>query len=181
MIADGSGESTQNFFLSNNSEVDRLDDFPTLELALSGGGHRAAAYALGALLYLVHAKLNKRVRNIASVSGASITNAFVASRCDFQSVNIDDFRVIAAELISKVARRGLLSVWTTWLSVVAVIVVAVSASLASGMMWRSFTNSLPSFEAWGSLAFLTRIMHHAARFLHVCRARARQHSIVGSL
>lgn len=42
----------------------QLDDFPwSLEVTMSGGGHRATAYALGALLYLVHTGLNKRVRN----------------------------------------------------------------------------------------------------------------------
>src|SRR5215207_9445548 len=83
----------------------RTDRFPwKLEVALSGGGHRAAAYALGALLYLVHANLNKQVRNIASVSGASITNAFVASQCDFQAVKIDEFKIIASKLIQKIAR-----------------------------------------------------------------------------
>src|SRR5215470_7203751 len=123
MIADRSDGGDSKPVQSVESEADKLDYFPwSLEIALSGGGHRATAYALGALLYLVHAKLNGRVRNIASVSGASITNAFVASRCNFQRVEIDEFRIIAAELISKVARRGLLSVWVTWLSVTAVVV-----------------------------------------------------------
>src|SRR5205823_638146 len=109
---------------SSYAVSDTLKDFPwTLEVALSGGGHRATAYALGVLLYLVHAKLNKRVRNIASVSGASITNAFVA-QCDFQNVGIEVFRGIASQLISKVARRGLLSVRTTWLCVAAAFIVA---------------------------------------------------------
>ena len=39
--------------------------FPhTIEVALSGGGLRATVFSLGALLYLVHAGLNTRVRNI---------------------------------------------------------------------------------------------------------------------
>ncbi|HUL83046.1 MAG TPA: hypothetical protein VL131_12945 [Gammaproteobacteria bacterium] len=47
-------------------------------VALSGGGHRATAYALGVLVYLVDSGLNTRVRTVASVSGGSILNAFIA-------------------------------------------------------------------------------------------------------
>jgi hypothetical protein len=118
---------------SSDAVTDTLEDFPwTLEVALSGGGHRATAYALGVLLYLVHAKLNQRVRNIASVSGASITNAFVA-QCDFKNVGIDEFRGIASQLISKVARHGLLSVRTTWFCVAAVFIVAIVGCLPFGL------------------------------------------------
>ena len=73
--------------------------FPwTLEIALSGGGLRASAFCLGALLYLVHAGLNRKVENIASVSGGSITNGFVASRCDYATADLDTFRDVAREL-----------------------------------------------------------------------------------
>ena len=54
-------------------------DTRELGVALSGGGVRAAAFALGALLYLVDTGLNKRVKVISSVSGASLTNGFVVS------------------------------------------------------------------------------------------------------
>lgn len=47
-------------------------------VAMSGGGHRATAYALGVLLYLVDSGLNRHVQTISSVSGGSILNAFVA-------------------------------------------------------------------------------------------------------
>ena len=50
----------------------------SIGVALSGGGHRATAFGLGVLLYLVDSGLNRRVRSIASVSGGSILNAFVA-------------------------------------------------------------------------------------------------------
>ena len=49
-------------------------------VALSGGGVRASAFALGALLYLVDSGLNRRVAVISSVSGASLTNGFLLSR-----------------------------------------------------------------------------------------------------
>jgi hypothetical protein len=137
---------------SSDAVTDTLEDFPwTLEVALSGGGHRATAYALGVLLYLVHAKLNQRVRNIASVSGASITNAFVA-QCDFNNVGIDEFRGIASQLISKVARHGLLSVRTTWFCVAAVFIVAIVGCLPFGFVWWGFVSDTWALHMWGALA-----------------------------
>ena len=59
-------------------------------VCLSGGGHRAALFGLGALLYMVDAGLNTRVRSIASVSGGSLLNAFVAQECDFGDKNCKD-------------------------------------------------------------------------------------------
>jgi predicted acylesterase/phospholipase RssA len=50
-----------------------------LGLALSGGGHRATVFSLGALLYLVDSGCNRNVQAISSVSGGSITNAFLAT------------------------------------------------------------------------------------------------------
>jgi hypothetical protein len=92
-----------------------LTKFPwTLEIALSGGGLRASAYALGALLYLTHAGLNEQVRNIASLSGGSITNAFVAGACDFPNTDIDKFKEHASVLARITARDGLYNRWQTF-------------------------------------------------------------------
>jgi hypothetical protein len=43
-------------------------------VALSGGGHRAALFALGVLWYPADAGKNRSVTSIASVSGGSLTN-----------------------------------------------------------------------------------------------------------
>jgi len=51
----------------------------SIGIALSGGGHRATLFALGALLYLVDSGRNKDVTMISSVSGGSITNAFLTT------------------------------------------------------------------------------------------------------
>ena len=92
------------------------DRFPySLEVSLSGGGLRATAYDLGALLFLVHADLNANVRNIASVSGGSITNAFVAAHCDFNAVDIAKFRVVTGRLLHRIARQGLWQSGIVWL------------------------------------------------------------------
>src|SRR5260370_40002104 len=52
----------------------------TIGLCLSGGGHRASLFSLGALLYLVDAGRNQDVRVISSVSGGSLTNDFLATQ-----------------------------------------------------------------------------------------------------
>ena len=59
------------------SETDHDDDSPTggsaprphIAVALSGGGHRAALFGLGALLYLVDAGKGPELATISSVSG----------------------------------------------------------------------------------------------------------------
>lgn len=70
-------------------------------VALSGGGHRAALFGLGALLYLVDANRNRDVTSIVSVSGGSITNGFVAQSVDYSSVGPGEFR----SAIRPLARR----------------------------------------------------------------------------
>lgn len=78
-------------------------------VALSGGGHRASLFALGALMASVDRRLNLGVAQISSVSGGSITNAFVAERCHFEQLEPDEFDPIAAELIDLIVRRGILT------------------------------------------------------------------------
>jgi hypothetical protein len=47
-------------------------------IALSGGGHRATLFGLGALLATVDLGVNERVVQISSVSGGSLLNGFLA-------------------------------------------------------------------------------------------------------
>lgn len=53
-------------------------------VAMSGGGHRAALWGLGALLYLVDSGLHRDVTTISSVSGGSITNGVVGKEVDYR-------------------------------------------------------------------------------------------------
>src|SRR5688572_7703712 len=98
MDADGLKETT----------VERSTFREDLEVAISGGGLRAAAFGLGVLLYLADSGLNKRVTTITSVSGGSITNGFVATECDFRALTgADEFRrVAAARLAQIISGRG---------------------------------------------------------------------------
>jgi predicted acylesterase/phospholipase RssA len=81
---------------------------PLLGVALSGGGVRASLFALGALIYLVDSGACTRVAEISSVSGGSITNAFVAQRCDFKNVTPEEFDKYASQL-AKAITSGLVT------------------------------------------------------------------------
>ncbi|MDJ0611281.1 MAG: hypothetical protein QNJ67_20065 [Kiloniellales bacterium] len=90
---------------------------PELALSLSGGGHRATLFAAGAMLALVDRGLNTRVCQIASVSGGSITNAFVAQRCDYSRMEAGEpgkpgqFDEIVKSLVGRVVSRGIIETW----------------------------------------------------------------------
>lgn len=60
---------------------------PSLGLALSGGGHRAALWALGALTCLADNGRSRRVHHVSSVSGGSITNGFVGLAVRYDEVD----------------------------------------------------------------------------------------------
>jgi predicted acylesterase/phospholipase RssA len=81
----------------------------SLAISLSGGGHRATLFVLGALMYLVDAKANASVTSIASVSGGSLTNGFVGQTLDFRKTNGADFRDrVARPLATQIANSGTL-------------------------------------------------------------------------
>lgn len=63
-----------------------------IAVAMSGGGHRAALFGLGALLYLVDSGKAREVTSVASVSGGSLTNGAVAQAVDLPSVDAAAFR-----------------------------------------------------------------------------------------
>lgn len=76
---------------------------------MSGGGHRATLFVLGALMYLVDANANKHVTSIASVSGGSLTNGLVGQNVHFRETNGTEFRErVASPLATQIAKRGTL-------------------------------------------------------------------------
>ena len=81
----------------------------SLAVSLSGGGHRATLFTLGALMYLVDANANATVSSIASVSGGSLTNGFVGQTLSFRQAESEEFRQrVAAPLAKQIANRGTL-------------------------------------------------------------------------
>ena len=94
-----------------------------ISIALSGGGHRAAAWALGTLYGLL-AMRDAEARKegggvpieftaVASVSGGSLTNGVLATGLadlgvDLDDVTLDDFRRVTGRLLTTVATTGLI-------------------------------------------------------------------------
>ncbi|MGH9242757.1 MAG: hypothetical protein ACRD29_00210 [Acidimicrobiales bacterium] len=62
-----------------------------IAVAISGGGHRASLFGLGALLYLVDAGKGPELATISSISGGSITNGYVGVTTDIRAVAPADF------------------------------------------------------------------------------------------
>jgi predicted acylesterase/phospholipase RssA len=109
-------------------------------IALSGGGHRATLFALGALLYLADAGLNAGVRTIASVSAGSIANAYLGlTKPGFRTQTSETFEEHVRSLAVRLA--GNRSWWTaTWAAVFMMVVwfffVACFTALDEGWRWR---------------------------------------------
>ena len=146
-------------------------------IALSGGGVRAAAFALGALLYLVDSRLNRRVAVISSVSGASLTNGFLlAQGDDFGRLDQDSFDSIAKALIHRLARTPVMGGLTFALYALLLLSGLCCFSIA---LWSWPIQSSPLVRAalpfaWGA-AFLFR-----GRIIESGIARFLQPAIAGS-
>jgi Patatin-like phospholipase len=98
-------------------------------VTMSGGGHRASLFGLGVLLYLADAGKLSEVTSIASVSGGSITNGYVAQTLDIAgSHDGETFETAMRPLANQLARHGsLFASWVTW----AYLVVLVATGLAA--------------------------------------------------
>jgi predicted acylesterase/phospholipase RssA len=105
-------------------------------VALSGGGHRATLFGLGALLYLVDSGVAKHVVSIASVSGGSIVNGLVAQEVDFRNTSPEAFRkMVAVPLATRIATRGVLfAAPLTWVFILVAVIVGV-ATIVLGGLW----------------------------------------------
>src|SRR6266498_2920976 len=73
---------------------------------MSGGGHRAALFGAGALLYLVDSGKSREITSIASVSGGSLANGFVAQSVDLSRTTPQDFESRIKPLIRCIAQQG---------------------------------------------------------------------------
>jgi len=85
----------------------RTREIDSISVALSGGGHRAALFAVGSLLGLVDAGLNPRVHAISSVSGGSITHGLLASKGDFTTATPESLSTWLAPGVATFHRDGL--------------------------------------------------------------------------
>lgn len=112
---------------------------PNIAVAISGGGHRAALFGLGVLLYLVDSKKNADVVSIASVSGGSLTNGYVGLSCDFRTATSSDFERCMKPFAIRVGRDGTLwAWWGTWVYLAVTLVVFLTC-------WLVWLIHLPAF------------------------------------
>ncbi|MEO7262483.1 MAG: patatin-like phospholipase family protein [Jatrophihabitantaceae bacterium] len=95
-------------------------------IAMSGGGHRASLFSLGALLYLADSGLNAEVSSIASVSGGSLTNGYVAAHLDYATVSGSDFSAAVTPLVKRCAVQGTVE----WAPEVVALLAGIVAGLA---------------------------------------------------
>lgn len=141
-------------FASDREMTDTLDmsapraPSTSLAIALSGGGHRATIFGLGALMYVVDAGRHRQTTSISSVSGGSLTNGFVGKTLDFHQTTTDEFtREVAGPLAHQVAQRGtLFAPWTTKLYLLVLVLVAVAVVapfvLLSTALWIQIVAAL---------------------------------------
>lgn len=77
-------------------------------IAVSGGGHRATVFGLGALMALVDAELNQQVTSISSVSGGSIANGVLMTGSDYGTIDQAAFEEHVRPSLRAIASRGVL-------------------------------------------------------------------------
>lgn len=112
-----------------------------LSIAMSGGGHRATLFGVGALQYLADAGVNADVVSVASVSGGSITNGLVGQEVDYAAVSGDRFEsAVTRPLVEQITRHGSLFAaritrWYLAGLVIGGIVVLVGPWLLVGLPW----------------------------------------------
>jgi hypothetical protein len=121
-------------------------------VAVSGGGHRAALFGLGSLLYLTEAGLNTDVSSIASVSGGSMTNGVLVRDTDFNTETSSTLVAKTSNLVHRCAHTGTVQ-WTTTvklaLSAAVLAVLALLAGLVIGVLqWTWGPPHWHSFGAW---------------------------------
>lgn len=115
-------------------------------VALSGGGHRACLFALGALMYLVDAGKGRDLASVASVSGGSLANGAVAQELDLTAAQPGALDPIAARVSQRIVGRGTLfgSAWA--IAYVALLVLAASAALV--LPWLAPLPIWPKAAIW---------------------------------
>ena len=96
-------------------------------VALSGGGHRAALFGLGVLLYLADSGRNRSVTSVASVSGGSLTNGYLAQELEYRAASPEDVHDVARRLSRQIVEKGtLFGSRLTWAYLALLVVVALA-------------------------------------------------------
>ena len=103
-----------------------------IAVAMSGGGHRASLFGLGALLYLVDAGKGPELSQVSSVSGGSLTNGYVGLYADLTTVEPGEFWSTTGQFVRRLVRRGTLFGYPlTYLLLAAIALSVVAAVVVS--------------------------------------------------
>jgi predicted acylesterase/phospholipase RssA len=104
-------------------------------VALSGGGHRATLFGLGAMAYLLDAGKGPELSTISSISGGSITNGWLGLECDLTTVRADEVDELTHRLAHRIARQGTL--WASPYTYLYLVVLAVllGAAVVACFVW----------------------------------------------
>ena len=107
-----------------------------VSVALSGGGHRASLFALGTMQYLADAGANRDVVSVASVSGGSLTNGFIAQQLDYQGTDgATHERLVTVPFLTQLTTRGtLFAPLATKVFVAALLLLILAASIVPWML-----------------------------------------------
>ncbi len=120
-----------------------------IAVALSGGGHRASLFGLGALLYLVDAGKGPELSCVSSISGGSLTNAYVGLKTDLTKVTPEGFRDDVRPLAKAVSTGG--TVWARPLTYAYLLSMVAILGVAS---WLCF----PLHGAWPLLVWAVALV-----------------------
>ena len=123
---------------------------PRLGLALSGGGHRAAVWAAGAVLGLVDAGEAKHIVSASSVSGGSIANGVIVASGDLRSASRADVEAWLKPGLQQWAHSGLFfsgpstDRWVAGtlgllIAALAAVVAALTATVSASRSWATST------------------------------------------
>jgi len=116
-------------------------------------------FGLGVLIYLTDASRNRDVVSISSVSGGSLTNAYLAQRGDYSTLTPEELESrIARPLARQVAHLGTL--WASWITRVYVVTLFAGIAALFAICWLPvdfFSRTIffvLGLTAWGLLAGL---------------------------
>lgn len=108
-----------------------MTDERRVGVALSGGGHRATVFGIGAVLALIDSGLQDDIVSVSSVSGGSIANGILLTGPDLATTTRDEFIAHVRQPLASIATRGILlgGAPRTRLYMIALKVVGVIAAL----------------------------------------------------
>jgi predicted acylesterase/phospholipase RssA len=122
-----------------------------IALALSGGGHRAAAFALGVVLYLARAGKTAELSSVASVSGGSLANGVIAQDLDLTAASPEEVEPVVARTARALTGRG--SLFGARLTLIYITAVVVLVPIVLVAPWQ-----LPLDTGWKVLVFVAAVI-----------------------